>query len=41
MALAPDEFGAKDEGVIDGAAQRLPAQGGIHAIEVGQEVLPD
>src|SRR5450759_3042253 len=30
----PDEFAARHEGVIDGAAQRLPTQGGIGAVEL-------
>src|SRR2546425_1115218 len=34
IAMAPDQFGAGEEVMVDGAAQRLPAQGGVEAIEL-------
>src|ERR1700736_1584545 len=38
IAGAPEEFGAEEEGVVDGAAKRLPAQGGVSAVKIGEEV---
>src|SRR5437870_302761 len=35
IAMAPDQFGAREEVMVDGAAQRLPAQGGVEAVELG------
>src|SRR4029077_459554 len=37
VACAPEEFGAEEERVVDGAAERLPAQRGIGGIKIGQE----
>src|SRR5882724_5828517 len=37
VACAPEEFGAEEERVVDGAAERLPAQRGIGGIEISQE----
>src|ERR1700682_6434026 len=40
LALAPDEFAASDERVVDSAPQRLPAHRGIHAIQARDVVRP-
>src|SRR5215831_2744912 len=37
IALAPDQLRPSDEGVIDGALQRTPAQSGVDAIELRDE----
>src|ERR1700682_2201966 len=41
VARAPEEFIAEKERVIDGAAQGPPANGGVRAIEVGEEGRAD
>src|SRR5260370_29775720 len=33
IALAPDQFAARQEGMGDGAAQRLPAKSCVHAVQ--------
>src|SRR5690349_9893432 len=38
VAGAPEEFVAKEEGVVDGAAERLPTESGVSGIKVGQEI---
>src|SRR5436309_2277850 len=38
LAIAPDELAAADEGVVNRAAQRLPAQRGIDSVELGKKV---
>src|SRR5713101_652076 len=38
VALAPEKFGAPDNGVVDGAAQGLPAERGISAVKIGEGV---
>src|SRR5919109_2791274 len=38
LALAPDEFTTSHQGMVDGTPQRPPAQGGVDAIKLGQEV---
>src|SRR5439155_12162746 len=38
VASAPKEFVAEEEGVVDGAAERLPTESGISGIKVGQEI---
>src|SRR5260370_2375260 len=38
VAGAPKEFVAEEEGVVDGAAERLPTESGISGIKVGQEI---
>src|ERR1700716_56772 len=40
LALAPDEFAASDERVVDSAPQRFPAHRGIHTVQAGDEVRP-
>src|SRR6202165_5762924 len=40
LALAPDEFAASDERVVDSAPQRLPAHRGIHTVQARDEVCP-
>ena len=35
----PEEFVAEKEGVIDGAAKRLPAESGVGAVEIGDEII--
>src|ERR1019366_419730 len=40
LALAPDELAASHERVVNGAPQRLPAHGGIHAVQAGDEIRP-
>src|SRR5882672_10117413 len=37
IARAPKKFIAEEEGVVDGAAQGLPAESGIGAVEIGEE----
>src|SRR6266436_698078 len=37
IARAPEKFIAEEEGVVDGAAQGLPAESGIGAVEIGEE----
>ena len=39
VAVAPDKFVAEKEGMVNGAAQRLPAQGGIDAVQIREEVV--
>src|SRR5437764_179547 len=39
LALAPNELAARNERVIDGTLQRLPAQRGIHTVETADEIL--
>src|SRR4029453_15907260 len=34
---APEQFGAEEEGVVDGAAQWLPAERGVGSIEIGEK----
>src|SRR5579884_2817257 len=38
MALAPYELASSDERVINGAAQRFPAQGCVNAVELRHKV---
>ena len=37
VAVAPEKFIAPENGMIDGAAKRLPAKGGVGAVEIGEE----
>src|SRR5258708_11691273 len=37
IARAPEELRAEEEGMVDGAAERLPAEGRICAVQVGHE----
>src|SRR3989449_10478316 len=38
IACAPKEFGAEEERMVDGAAERLPTESGVGGIKVGQEI---
>src|SRR6202165_2279890 len=38
VTRAPEQFGAEQEGIVDSAAQRLPAECRVSAIQIGQEV---
>ena len=37
IARAPEELGAEEEGIVDGAAQRLPAHGRIRSVKIGEK----
>src|SRR5260370_30621492 len=39
VAGAPEEFVAEEEGMVDGAAERFPTEGGIGGINVGQKIF--
>src|SRR5713101_5664846 len=41
VAVAPEKFAAPNDRVVDGAAQGFPAQGGIRAVEVCEEIAAD
>src|SRR5438445_126714 len=36
--IAPEKVGAGEERMVDGAAERLPTEGGVGGIKVGQEI---
>src|SRR6267143_1307511 len=38
VTRAPEQLGAEQEGIVDSAAQRLPAECRVSAIQIGQEV---
>src|SRR3989442_998403 len=38
IAWAPKEFGAEEERMVDGAAERLPTESSVGGIKVGQEI---
>src|SRR3977135_2616089 len=38
LSLTPDPLSSSHKGVVDRASQGLPAQGGVNAIKVSQEV---
>src|SRR5438874_1465197 len=38
VTRAPEQLGAEQEGIVDSAAQRLPAECSVSAIQIGQEV---
>src|SRR6266446_1323289 len=39
VASAPEEFGAEEERMVDGPAERFPAERGIGGIEVGEKLF--
>src|SRR5712691_167472 len=38
VARAPEQLGTEQEGIVDGAAERPPADGRVSAIQIGQEI---
>src|SRR6266403_4663808 len=37
IASAPEKFGAEEKRFVDGAAQRLPAEGGVSGVKIGEK----